>query len=103
MAIIDLKKEHTLYDESKETDGGINYQGHGAAFLKKDLTEPLQYCDDLDREEVQALFDAHEDYYFGDCSLSWEFTSKPPMGKGKVAMWFAKYWQNGYYEEPYEG
>ncbi|HSR73993.1 MAG TPA: hypothetical protein VLL31_04050 [Sulfurovum sp.] len=102
MAIIDLKKEHPLYNEN-EADGGINYQGHGAAFLKKDLSEGLQYCEDLDREEAQALFDAHEDYYFGDTSLSWEFTSKLPMGKGKVAMWFAKYWKSGYYEEPYEG
>ena len=24
------------------------------------------------------------------------------MGKGKMAMWFAKYWKNGYYEAPYE-
>jgi ABC-type glycerol-3-phosphate transport system substrate-binding protein len=102
MAVIDLKKEHTLYDESKEVDGGINYQGHGASFLKKDLNEKLQYCDDLDRDEADALFNNYEEYYFGDTSLNWEFTSKPPMGKGKVAMWFAKYWKNGYYEEPFE-
>ncbi len=55
MITIDLKKEHKLYDESNE--GGINYQGHGAAFLKKDLSEKLHYCDDLDREEAQAFFD----------------------------------------------
>lgn len=102
MAVIDLKKEHTLYDESKEADGGINYQGHGASFLKKDLSEKLQYCDDLERDEADALFNNYEEYYFGETSLNWEFTSKPPMGKGKVAMWFAKYWKNGYYEEPFE-
>ncbi len=102
MSVIDLKKEHTLYDESKEGDGGINYQGHGAAFLKKDLSEPLYYLEDLEREEAQAFFEQPMEYHFGECSLAWEFTAKEPMGKGKVAMWFAKYWKNGYYEEPYE-
>ncbi|GEM_PF-2837115 len=102
MAIIDLKKEHSLYDENNQ-EASINYQGHGAAFLKKDLSEPLQYCDDLDRSEADALFNAHETYYFGDASLEWTFASQLPMGKGKIAMWFAKYWKNGYYEAPYEG
>jgi len=102
MQTIDLKTQHTLYDESKGEDGGINYQGHGAAFLKKDLTEKLYYCEDLDRDEVQAFFDQPDTYYFGECSLSSEFTQKPTMGRGKVAMWFAKYFKNGYYEEPFE-
>lgn len=100
MITIDLKKEHKLYDESNE--GAINYQGHGAAFLKKDLSEKLHYCDDLDRDEAQAFFDQPDEYYFGECSLNWEFTQKPTMGRGKVAMWFAKYFKNGYYEEPFE-
>jgi hypothetical protein len=98
MAIIDLKAEHTLYDESKE-NGGINYLGHGAAFLKKDLSEPLQYCEELEREEAEELFLNHEEYDFGECNLEWQFTTKPPMGRGKMMMWFAKFWKNGYYEE----
>ena len=97
MAIVNLKDEHTLYDESKP-EGGINYLGYGAVFLKKDLSEPLQYCEELDREEAEELFD-DADYYFGECDLEWKFTSKPPMGKGKQLMWFAKFWKNGYYEE----
>lgn len=101
MAIIDLKKEHTLFDEGNAEDS-INYQGHGAAFLKKDLSEKLHYCEDLERDEAEAFFNDHEAYYFGECSLDWQFTSKLPMGKGKIAMWFAKYWKNGYYEEPFE-
>lgn len=100
MAIIDLKAEHTLYDEANP-EASINYQGHGAAFLKKDLTEKLQYCEDLERDEAEALFTNHEEYYFGDASLDWKFTSALPMGKGKMNMWFAKYWANGYYDAPY--
>jgi len=100
MAIVDLKKEHTLFDESNP-EASINYQGHGDSFLKKDLSEPLQYCDDLEREDAEAFFNNHEEYYFGEASLDWQFTSKPAMGKGKIAMWFAKYWANGYYEAPY--
>ena len=101
MAIIDLKKEHTLFDEGN-AEGSINYQGHGDSFLKKDLSEALQYCEDLEREDAEALFNNHEEYYFGEASLDWKFTSKLAMGKGKMAMWFAKYWKNGYYEAPYE-
>ena len=101
MAVIDLKKDHTLFKEG-EADGGIDYQGHGVAFLKKDLNEKLFYCDDLERDEVEEYFKNHEEYYFGECSLDWKLTSKPPMGRGKIAMWFAKYWKNGYFEEPFE-
>jgi len=100
MAIIDLKAEHTLYDEANP-ESSINYQGHGAAFLKKDLTEKLQYCEDLERDEAEALFNNHEEYHFGDASLDWKYTSALPMGKGKMNMWFAKYWANGYYDAPY--
>ena len=99
MATVDLKTL-TLYNES-EDGGAINYQGHGAAFLKKDLTEKLHYCDDLEKEEAEAFFINHEEYYFGECTLDWKLESKPPMGRGKMAMWFAKYWKNGYYEQPF--
>jgi hypothetical protein len=101
MSTVSLK-EHSLYNASSQ-GGGVNYQGHGLAFLKKDLTEPLSYCEDLEREEAQAFFDDQDAYYFGECSLDWEFTIKPAMGRGKVAMFFAKYWKNGYFEEPFEG
>ena len=101
MATIDLKKEHTLFDEANP-ESSINYQGHGDAFLKKDLTEALQYCDDLEREDAEALFNNADEYYFGVASLDWQYTSALPMGKGKQAMWFAKYWKNGYYEAPYD-
>lgn len=100
MAVVNLK-DVASYDEA-QADGNINYQGHGVAFLKKDLSENLQYCDDLDREEVEALFINHQEYYFGTCSLEWTLESKPPMGRGKIAMWFGKYFKNGYYEEPFE-
>jgi len=100
MAIVNLKTEHTLFDEANP-ESSINYQGHGAAFLKKDLTEALHYCDDLEKDEAEAFFINHEEYYFGDATLDWEFKSADPMGKGKMAMWFAKYWKNGYYEAPY--
>jgi len=50
MQVVDLKKEHTLYDDGAEGKG-LNYQGHGMAFLKKDLSEKLFYCEDLDRDE----------------------------------------------------
>lgn len=103
MLTIDLKKEHTLYDENDAPAGGINYQGNGMAFLKKDLSEKLHYCEDLDRDEAQAFFDAQEAYFFGECNLEWQFVQKPTMGRGKVAMFFAKYWKNGYFEEPFEG
>jgi hypothetical protein len=99
MAVINLK-DIELYSE-EEADGSIDYQGHGVAFLKKDLSEKLLYCDDLEREEVEAFFINHVEYYFGTCSLEWTLESKPPMGRGKIAMWFAKYWKNGYYEEPF--
>lgn len=99
---IDLKQEHTLFDEAS-SDGGIDYQGYGMAFLKKDLSEKLFYCESLEREEAQALFDQQDTYYFGECSLDWKYTPKPTMGRGKVAMFFAKYWKNGYFEAPFEG
>jgi len=102
MAIIDLKKEHTLYDASSEPACGIGFEGHGTVFIKKDLTEVLHYCEALEREEVQDFFNQPEEYDFGICSLEWVFTSSPAMGRGKQAMWFAKYFKNGYYEEPYE-
>lgn len=101
MLTIDLKKEHSLYDEAN-AEASINYQSHGMAFLKKDLSEKLHYCEDLDREEAQAFFDAQEEYFFGECNGDWQFIQKPTMGRGKVAMFFAKYWKNGYFEEPYE-
>jgi len=102
MITIDLKEKHKLYDASSEPSFGIGYEGHGAAFLKKDLTEALHYCEALDREEVQAFFDQPDEYYFGTCTLECEFTQSPTMGRGKVSMWFAKYFKNGYYEEPFE-
>jgi hypothetical protein len=101
MSTITLK-EHTLYDEANEAES-INYQGHGLAFLKKDLSEKLSYCEDLEREEAQAFFNDQDNYYFGECSLDWGFTAKPTMGRGKVSMFFAKYWKNGYFEQPFEG
>jgi len=101
MQTVDLKKEHPLYDDGAEGKG-LNYQGHGMAFLKKDLSEKLFYCEDLDRDEAQAFFDQQEEYYFGECNLEEQFTVKPTMGRGKVAMFFAKYWKNGYFEEPFE-
>jgi len=99
---INLKEEHTLYDPNDEKAGGINYEGNGAAFLKKDLSEGLHYCESLDREEVEVFFNQPDDYHFGTATLEWTFTPSPTMGRGKVAMWFAKYFKNGYYEEPYE-
>jgi len=101
MVTVDLKTEHKLYDESAEL-GGINYQGHGAAFLKNDFSEALFYCEDLDREEIQAFFNKADEYYFGTCNLEWQFTQGETLGRGKQAMWFAKYFKNGYYEEPFE-
>jgi hypothetical protein len=94
--------EHSSYEANAEGKG-INYQGHGLAFLKKDLSEALSYCEDLDREEAQDFFNQSEVYYFGECSLAEVFTPKPTMGRGKIAMFFAKYWKNGYFEEPFEG
>ena len=101
MITVDLKKEHTLFNES-EADGAINYQGHGAAFLKNDFSEKLFYCEDLDREEVQEFFDKADEYYFGACNLEWQFVQGATLGRGKQAMWFAKYFKSGYYEEPFE-
>jgi hypothetical protein len=101
MITVDLKKEHSLYAES-EANGGIDYQGHGAAFLKNDLSEKLFYCEDLDREEVQDFFNKADEYYFGACTLEWEFKQGATLGRGKQAMWFAKYFKSGYYEEPFE-
>ena len=100
--VIDLKAEHTLYDENDKETGGIGYANHGTAFLKKDLSEVIHYCEALDRDEVEAFFNQVDDYYFGTVTLDWEFIASPTMGRGKVAMWFAKYFKNGYYEEPYE-
>lgn len=100
MAVVNLKNVAEF--KESEADGSINYQGHGAAFLKKDMSEKLHYCDDLDREEINAFFVNHVEYYFGTCSQEWTLESKPPMGRGKIAMWFAKYFKSGYYEEPYE-
>jgi len=102
MKTIDLKEKHTLYDAHNEPSYGIGFSGAGAAFLKADMTEPLQYCEALEREEVQALFDKPNEYFFGKVSLECEFTLSPTMGKGKQSMWFAKYFKNGYYEEPFE-
>ncbi len=90
-----------MIDENN-AEASINYQGHGDVFLKQNLSEPLQYCNDLEREDVEAFFNNYAEYYFGEVSLDWQFTSKPAMGKGKIAMWFAKYWKNGYYEAPYD-
>lgn len=101
MITIDLK-EHTLYDEASKPACGIGYQGAGTAFLKADMSEPLHYCEDLDREEVQAFFNEADSYFLGTVTLNWEFIQSPTMGKGKQAMWFAKYFKSGYYEEPFE-
>jgi hypothetical protein len=101
MITIDLK-EHTLYDGATEPAFGINYQGAGTAFLDVDNTEPLQYCEDLDREEVQDLFNKPDEYFFGKVTLNLEFEQSPSLGRGKQAMWFAKYFKSGYYEEPFE-
>ena len=101
MTTINLK-EHTLYNADAEPSYGIDFAGAGTAFLKADLTEPLQYCETLDREEVQELFNKPDEYFFGKVTLDFEFVQSPSLGKGKQAMWFAKYFKNGYYEEPYE-
>jgi hypothetical protein len=101
MTTIDLK-EHTLFDANKEPSYGIGYEGAGAAFIKADLSEALQYCEALDREEVQELFNNPNEYFFGKVTLDLEFVQSPALGRGKQAMWFAKYFKNGYYEEPYE-
>lgn len=101
MITVDLKKEHKLFNEN-EADGAINYQGHGAAFLKNDFSEKLAYCEDLDREEIQEFFNKPDEYYFGTCNLEWQFIQGATLGRGKQAMWFAKYFKNGYYEEPFE-
>ncbi len=101
MLTVDLKKEHKLFDESNDAES-INYQGHGMSFLKKDYSEKLAYCEDLDRDEAQAFFDQPDEYYFGECNLDWEFIQKPTMGRGKVSMFFAKYWKNGYFEQPFD-
>ena len=101
MITIDLKK-HTLYDASTEPACGIGYAGAGTAFLKVDMSEPLEYCEALDRDEVQDFFNKPDEYYFGKTTLGYEFTQSPTLGKGKQAMWFAKYFKSGYYEEPYE-
>jgi len=100
MAAIDLKEKHALYNASNEPSFGIGYAGHGMAFLKGDMTEELHYCEALEREEVQAFFDKPDEYLFGTVSLTCEFTTSPALGKGKQAMWFAKYFKNGYFEEP---
>jgi len=102
MITIDLKTEHALYDASNEPAFGIAYEGAGAVFLKTDLSEPLQYCEGLDREEVQDFFNQPDDYFFGTVTLECEFTQSPTMGRGKQSMWFAKYFKSGYYEEPFE-
>jgi len=101
MITINLK-EHTLYDASTEPTCGIGYEGAGTAFIKADMTEPLQYCEALDREEVQDFFNKADEYFFGKVTLNWEFIQSPTMGKGKQSMWFAKYFKSGYYEEPFE-
>lgn len=100
MITIDLK-EHTLYDAAAKPECGIGYAGAGVGFLKVDMTEPLQYCEALDREEVQEFFDQPDEYYFGTATLDMEFTQSPTMGKGKQSMWFAKYFKSGYFEEPF--
>ncbi len=101
MKTINLK-EHTLYDANAEPSCGVGFAGAGAAFLKADMSEPLHYCEALDREEVQEFFDKPDEYLFGNVTLNWEFVQSPSLGKGKQAMWFAKYFKNGYYEAPYE-
>ena len=101
MITIDLK-DHALYDEAAEPGFGINYQGAGTVFLKVDMSEPLQYCEDLDRDEVQDFFNQPDEYFFGKANLDLEFVQSPSLGKGKQAMWFAKYFKSGYYEEPFE-
>ncbi|MCF6244114.1 MAG: hypothetical protein L3J43_03685 [Sulfurovum sp.] len=101
MITINLK-EHTLYDAEAEPSFGIDYAGAGAVFIKADMTEPLQYCEALDREEVQDFFNKPDEYFFGKVSLTLEFTQSPTMGRGKQSMWFAKYFKSGYYEEPFE-
>ena len=102
METIDLKTAHILYDANNEPSFGIGFAGHGTGFLKRDLTEEFQYCEALDREEVQGFFDQPDEYIFGTCSLECVFTQSPTMGRGKQAMWFAKYFKNGYFEEPFE-
>ena len=102
MITIDLKKEHKLYDANNESGFGIGYEGAGTVFLKTDLSEALHYCESLDREEVQDFFNQPEEYFFGTVTLECEFVQSPTMGKGKQAMWFAKYFKSGYYEEPFE-
>ncbi|HIP11673.1 MAG TPA: hypothetical protein EYG73_03040 [Arcobacter sp.] len=101
MLEVDLKKEHKLFDGANENES-INYQGAGMAFLKKDYSEKLAYCEDLDREEAQVFFNQPDDYYFGECSLEWVYTAKPTMGRGKVSMFFAKYYKNGYFDQPFD-
>jgi len=101
MTVIDLKTTHSLYDASNEPSFSVGFEGHGVAFLKKDLSEVLQYCEVLDREEVEAFFAQPDVYDFGTVSLTCAFTPSPTMGRGKQSMWFGKYFKNGYYEEPF--
>lgn len=95
-------REHKLYHAATEPSCGIDYAGAGTAFLKADMSEPLQYCEALDREEVQDFFNKPDEYFFGKVTLNWDFEQSPSLGRGKQAMWFAKYFKSGYYEEPFE-
>ncbi len=101
MKVINLQDEHKLFNKNSEVDLKVGYHGCGLAFLKKSLDEPLKYCEDLSQGETIKYFNNQNKYYIGKCSC-WEFIPSSAYDSGSIAIFFSKYWKNGYFEEPIE-
>lgn len=101
MKVVDLKK-HNNYDKDSQSDGfGIGYRGAGKGFLNTDLCEKTIYCEDISPEIFMTLSKDNR-YEFGMYS-AWEFIPLSEEIRGeKIAMFIAKYYSTGQYDESRE-
>ena len=99
MKVIDLQKQHKLYNKDSHSDGfGIGYKGSGKGFLNKNLEEKCIYCEDIEVETFMSL-SKDDRYEFGMFS-SWQFIPLSEDIRGeKIAMFIAKYYSDGHYDE----
>jgi len=96
--VIDLQKEHKKFDEKSSNDGfGVGYHGCGRGFLNKDLNEKAIYCSDISTELFMTLANDNR-YWFGEFS-SWEFIPTEEIVGSKIAMFIAKYYSTGEYDD----
>ena len=99
MRVVNLQNEHKLYNKDSQSDGfGIGYHGTGKGFLNKNLEEKCIYCEDISVSIFMTLSQDRR-YEFGMFG-SWEFTplNKEIRGK-KIAMFIAKYYSTGQYDD----